>query len=83
MKLNMPNTPPHSPEIRRVVIEIKVNGSHDDANAVRDAIGESITDEMLMPVVMGVVENRGIESAFWEVIGERWVATEENTSNDR
>jgi hypothetical protein len=62
------------PERRRVVIEISCEGTPDDADAIRDAIGESLDDDHLMPVVMEVMERRGMQgNTLWDVRGDRWV----------
>ena len=63
-----------SVKLRRVVVDIRVMGTDDDADAVRDKLGQSLTDEIIMPEVVEVMESRGIEGVKWEVRGESWIS---------
>jgi hypothetical protein len=59
---------------RRVIVDIRVEGTDEDAQKIQDAIGAAINDEVLMPACVEVMELRDIADVKWEVRGERWVS---------
>src|SRR5438045_1237645 len=52
---------------RRVIITLTVTGSYGDAQAIQDAVGEAIDDELLGAIVTDVVNQREIANVDWIV----------------
>lgn len=69
-------------KLRRVVVDIQVTGTDADADAVRDAIGMALTEDLLMPITVEVMEPRGIEDVKWQVRGERWIDSTPNAQTE-
>lgn len=67
-----------SKQLRRVAIYLTTNGTHDQANQIRDAIGEKLDEEFLEPIISAKMLELGMTSneCIWEVKGERWVEEE-------
>lgn len=64
--------PAQEKQWRRVIVFLEVDGTSDQANVIRDAIGEAIDDEFLGAVVTDVIQANRIERVDWRVSGERW-----------
>ena len=58
---------------RRVIIDLEVRGTPEQADAVRDAVGLATNDEHLSKIVTPIAHSEEIEHVKWTVRGERWV----------
>lgn len=73
--MNHRDTEAQSGEVqhRRVVIDLTVRGTAEQANAVRDAVGLAANDEWLRGIITPLLQSEEISSVDWKVSGERWM----------